>query len=259
MMSAMIRLVFMVRRRPDLSLTEFQDYWRNEHGPLVAFHQTRLGVVRYTQTHRIGDPTDERMAAARGGMEEPYDGVAELWFHSEQALIEAGRTDGGKRAGRDLLEDEPRFIDLANSPMWLAHESPQVSPVHEVVARPNSPLVKLHFPLRHLPSLSLDEAQRYWRVQHGPLIRSLSPAMGTLRYQQVHRYETPVATALATSRGIVAEPYSGHAEAWTDRSAVRVTDELRAANRAAIADERHFINFARSAMWLGKEHVLVGA
>jgi len=40
---------------------------------------------------------------------------------------------------------------------------------------------------------------------------------------------------------------------------VRVTDELRAANRAAIADERQFIDFSRSAMWLGKEHVLVGA
>jgi len=254
----MIRLVFLVRRRPDLSLEEFQQYWRHEHGPLVAYHQARLGIVRYTQTHRIGDPADERMAAARGGMEQPYDGVAELWFPSEAALVEAGRTEGGKRAGKDLLADEGRFIDLPNSPMWLAHEYPQVSPVHEIVARPNSPVVKLHFPLRHVPSLTLEQAQHYWRVQHGPLIRSLAAAMGTLRYQQVHRYETPVAAALAESRGITAEPYTGHAEAWTDRSAARVTDEARAANRAAIDDERHFIDFARSAMWLGKEHVLIG-
>jgi len=255
----MIRLVFMARRRPDMTLQQFQQYWRDEHGPLVAYHQHRLGIVRYTQTHRIGDPTDEKMAAARGGMEAPYDGVAELWFASEAALVEAGRTEGGKRAGRDLLEDEARFIDLPNSPLWLAHEYPQINPVDEVVARPNSPVVKLHFPLRHLPDRTMADAQLYWKVQHGPLIRSLARAMGTLRYQQVHRYETPVADALCAARGIVAEPYTGHAEAWTDRSAVRATDELRAAGRAAVEDERHFIDFARSAMWLGKEHVLVGA
>lgn len=240
-----------------MSLADFQAYWRDEHGPLVAYHQHRLGIVRYTQTHRLGDPTDERMAAARGGMEAPYDGVAELWFPSEAAIAEAGRTDGGRRAGRDLLEDEAKFIDLPNSPLWTAHEYPQVNPVHEVVAHPMSSVVKLHFPLRHLPSLSLEEAQTYWKVQHGPLIRSMAAAMGTLRYQQVHRYDSAVAEALRAARGTAVEAYTGHAEAWTDRAAARVTDEMRAANRAAIADEAHFIDFGRSAMWLGKEHVLI--
>lgn len=252
----MIRLVALVRRRPDLSLPEFQDYWRNEHGPLVAYHQNRLGLRRYTQSHRIEDPANERMATARGGMEAPYDGVAELWFESEAAFVAAGRSEGGRRADADLLADEQRFIDLPNTAMYLTHEYPQVSPVHEVVARERSPIVKLHFPLRHLPSLSLEEAQRYWRVQHGPLIRSWASAMGMLRYQQVHRYETPIEAALRTSRGIVVEPYTGHAEAWVDRSAGS-GPEARAGGRAAIEDEATFIDFARSAMWFGKEHVLV--
>ena len=30
----MIKLVMCVRRRPDLSRAEFQDYWLNHHGPL---------------------------------------------------------------------------------------------------------------------------------------------------------------------------------------------------------------------------------
>ncbi len=55
----------------------------------------------------------------------------------------------------------------------------------------------------------------------------------------------------AASNGI------SHAEAWTDRSRLVPTPEARAANRAAIEDEARFIDFARSTMWLSKEHVLV--
>ena len=73
-MPYMIRLVYLLRRKPELSLEEFHRVWRDEHGPLVAFHQVRLGILRYTQSHRVEDPASESRAAARG-MEPPYDGV----------------------------------------------------------------------------------------------------------------------------------------------------------------------------------------
>ena len=117
--------------------------------------------------------------------------------------------------------------------------------------------MKLHFPLRHPAGTSLDDAQRYWRVQHGPLIRSMAPAMGMLRYQQVHRFETPLEAALREARGTVTEPYTGHAEAWFDRSVARVGPETAEANRIAVEDERKFIDLARSAIWVGKEHVFI--
>ena len=41
----MIRLTFVLRRKPDLSREEFQEYWRRQHGPLVAKHSTRLVSV----------------------------------------------------------------------------------------------------------------------------------------------------------------------------------------------------------------------
>ena len=187
----MIRLVYLLRRKPGLTLGEFHTTWRDSHGPLVAGLARHLGMVRYTQSHRLDDDSHVRPATARGGMEEPYDGVAELWWPSEQVFAEAGATTEGRRAGAALLADEATFIDLPNSPLWLAHEYPQVNPTPEnIVAGPRTGLVKLHFPLRHLPSLSLDEAQRYWRTQHGPLIRSMAPAMGMLRYMQIHRQST---------------------------------------------------------------------
>jgi hypothetical protein len=71
-----------------------------------------------------------------------------------------------------------KFIDLKNSPLYFTYEYPQVNPSPEnLVARPASPLVKLYFPLRQHAHQSLDEAQLYWRTAHGPLIRSMAPAM----------------------------------------------------------------------------------
>jgi hypothetical protein len=215
-------------------------------------------MLRYIQVHALDDEINARMAAQRDGVMEPrYDGVAELWWESEEELAAAAATPAGRAAGAALLEDEGRFIDLANSPLWLAHEYPQINPLPEVVARERSSIVKLYFPLRHLPSLTFDEAQTYWRVQHGPKIRRHAPASGLLRYQQVHRYESSFETALRTARGTVTEAYTGHAEAWIDRSIARANPEVRTAGAVAVADERNFIDFTRSTMWIGKEHIIV--
>ena len=63
---------------------------------------------------------------------------------------------------------------------------------------------------------------------------------------------------LRESRGVTVEGYMGHAELWFDRAALGVaTPERQAANARAIEDESKFIDFARSCMWLAKEHVFV--
>jgi hypothetical protein len=82
----MIRLVFTLRRKAGLSLSEFQRYWREVHGPLVARHSTTLNILRYVQLHTLDDPVNAQLAGARGAMEPPYDGVAELWWTSRDLL-----------------------------------------------------------------------------------------------------------------------------------------------------------------------------
>jgi hypothetical protein len=47
--------------------------------------------------------------------------VAELWWRSENEL-RAARGPDAREAGRLLLEDEARFIDLPRSPLWLNRE-----------------------------------------------------------------------------------------------------------------------------------------
>jgi uncharacterized protein (TIGR02118 family) len=116
-----LKLTFCLRRLPTLGLAEFQDYWLNKHGPLVKSLQPALGMVRYVQLHRLPGDLADGMRRVRSAPE-PYDGVAELWWESEETYRAARRNPEAREAGRKLLEDEARFIDLPRSPLWLSRE-----------------------------------------------------------------------------------------------------------------------------------------
>jgi hypothetical protein len=220
--------------------------------------QSVLGIVRATISVRNGDPADERMASGRGGMESPYDAVIEVWFRSEAELSERLHSDAGRAASTALLDGERELSDLGASPLWLAHEYPQVNPTPEsIVAHPNTGVAKLHFPLRHVSAMSAADARLYWHTMHGPLIRSIAPGMGILRYVQVHRFESPIESQMRAERGTTVDPYLGHAEVWSDRELSRTGPVAARGGRRAIDDEARFIDFARSAMWFGTEHLVV--
>ncbi len=119
----MIKLVFSLRRREDMTREEFQRYWREEHAPLVARHAEVLRIRRYVQTHALDTDLDEAVARSRGSEPRFYDGVAELWWDSIDDLLAASTSEAGQAAGQALLEDEGRFIDLPRSPVWLGEEN----------------------------------------------------------------------------------------------------------------------------------------
>ncbi len=257
----MIRLVHMLRRAPGLSASEFADIWREANGPLVASVQTDLDIVRYLQIHP--DPArqgiDTMAAEARGGMLQPFDGIAEYWWKSADALGAALSSTAGASAAELLVTSERRFVDLAASPLWMATEYPQVATsLTRPVARTRSNVMRLHFALRPPEHLGETEARRYWLEEHGPLIRSHSPARGLIAYNQVHRRDHPLASAFTTPRGTTAPPFLGHAESWFERPAgTRPLAETQAAMDAAIEDERQFIDFSASTILVGKEFVFV--
>ena len=256
----MIRLVYVLRRLPNLSREEFQSYWRNVHGPLVAKNATAMQVRRYVQSHTLDDPMNEVLQQSRGALE-AYDGVADLWWDSEETLAAGGATPDGQQAAAELLEDEQRFIDFSRSTMYFATELPQVNPTPEnIVARPESPIVKLCYYGRKRSNLSVEGAQFYWRHNHGPLVRSVASAARIRRYLQVHRIETPFNEGVREPRGVMEEPFLGHAELWYDRLEMTGAGETPEGARAAemlLEDEAKFVDFTKSSLWLAKEHVLI--
>jgi uncharacterized protein (TIGR02118 family) len=117
-----VKLVFCVRRRPELTRADFQRYWREQHGPLVRRHAAILRIRRYVQVHTLDHPVNQALAQSRGITEEPFDGVAELWWDGLEDLVGRGADPEWQRAGEELLDDERRFIDLARSVLWVAEE-----------------------------------------------------------------------------------------------------------------------------------------
>jgi uncharacterized protein (TIGR02118 family) len=118
----MIKLVFTMRRREGISREEFQRYWHDNHGALMKQHAPTLHIQRYVQFHSRDTDLDEAVAAPRGSKVRYYDGVAEIWWDSLEDLVAAFSSPAGQAAAAELLEDERRFIDLPNSPMWLGEE-----------------------------------------------------------------------------------------------------------------------------------------
>ncbi len=118
----MIKLVFSLRRRPEMTREEFQAYWRDQHAPLVSRHAEALRIRRYVQTHARASEVAAAQSAARGSEANVYDGQAELWWDDVDDVLAAVSTPAGQQAATELLEDERRFIDLEHSPLWIGEE-----------------------------------------------------------------------------------------------------------------------------------------
>jgi uncharacterized protein (TIGR02118 family) len=123
----MIKIVMCLRRLPTLSPDEFYRYWLEHHGPLVRCHAEALRIRRYTQGHTFTDLRIAPAVDARGCRVPPYDGVAEVYWDSIDDLVAGGSSREGREAGKALLEDERRFIDVANSALFYVRE-------HQIVA-----------------------------------------------------------------------------------------------------------------------------
>ena len=119
----MIKLVFSLRRRPDMTRDEFQAYWRESHAPLVSRHADTLRIRRYVQTHARASELAAAQSSARGSEPDVYDGEAELWWDSLEDVVAVLSTPAGQQAALELLEDERRFIDLERSPLWIGEEN----------------------------------------------------------------------------------------------------------------------------------------
>jgi len=117
----MIKLTFCLTRLPQLSREQFQQYWFETHAPLVASVADTLQIRRYVQLHSMPPEAHAALRASRDAPAE-FDGVAELWFDSLEALAANNERAEAREAGRRLLEDERRFIDLENSPLWWGEE-----------------------------------------------------------------------------------------------------------------------------------------
>jgi uncharacterized protein (TIGR02118 family) len=117
----MVKLVYIVRRRADVSPEEFRKYWLEHHGPLVRNFAAVSRARRYVQSHTIDTPLNDLLAASRG-MAGPYDGITEMWWNRMEDLVAVLNSPEGQSAHQMLVNDEGKFVDLARSFIFLTEE-----------------------------------------------------------------------------------------------------------------------------------------
>jgi uncharacterized protein (TIGR02118 family) len=93
----MIKRFVILRRKSGMSIEEFRNYWKNIHSPLIA---KIPGLIKYVQYHVRSERLDNT--------DDPIDGIAELWFESEESQRKAYNT----QEYQAVVKDEPNLFEM---------------------------------------------------------------------------------------------------------------------------------------------------
>ncbi len=101
----MIKLIATLHRKPGMSREDFLRHWREVHVPLVARLPHLKGYVINPMIETMDD-------------EQPYDGVAELWYEDRESFEASLRSPEREAARRDLAS----FTDLERMTRAIVEE-----------------------------------------------------------------------------------------------------------------------------------------
>jgi len=252
----MIKLVYVITRRADMSSEQFHDYWLNTHGPKVASVAKAIRARKYVQSHLLDHPANEGMRAVRG-MLPPVDGITEVWWDSLDDFNAAYATPEGIAADAILAEDEGKFIDFAKSQVFMTHENLIFDHSHGKGLGPDA--LKVTYLLSARKDLTRAACHKTWLHDHGPLVASFAEPLLMQKYIQSHTVEGGQNPAVR--QGVtMAPPLDGITEVWIDsledlgRSGE--TEAGRKAGAALAEDERRFVEMGNSHCFLTREHLI---
>lgn len=252
----MIKLVYVITRRADMSSEAFHDYWLNTHGPKVAGVAKAIRARKYVQSHLLDHPANEGMRAVRG-MLPPVDGITEVWWDSLDDFNAAYATPEGIAADAILAEDEGKFIDFAKSQVFMTHENVIFDHTKGKGLGPDA--LKVTYLLSARNDLTRAACHKTWLHDHGPLVASFAEPLLMQKYIQSHTVEGGQNPAVRL--GVtMAPPLDGITEVWIDslddlgRSGE--TEAGRKAGAALAEDERRFVEMGNSRCFLTREHLI---
>jgi uncharacterized protein (TIGR02118 family) len=102
----MVKMVFLLHRRPDMNFETFSQYWRDRHAPIGS---ALPGLRKYVQNH---------VGATLDGSPRPYDGFSELWFDDRAALERALASPEAQAA----IADSANFLDVERIQTFIVDE-----------------------------------------------------------------------------------------------------------------------------------------
>lgn len=222
----MVKMIAFFKRKPGMSVEDFQSYWRTTHADIVV---KLPGIRRYVQSHTI-------LSGYRKG-EPVYDGMAEIWFDDTEIM----RAQAGRPEFAAVQADEPNFMDVSSSGSIITEEH-----LIKDGAIPTDGVKNVEF-VTHKPGLPIEDFQKHWREIHGPLGAAIPVVK---RYVQSH-------TRLSIYQKGKTPAYDGVALTWFDSTQAMRTSATTPEYDRTRADEVNFIAPGKLPVIITKEHVIV--
>lgn len=222
----MLKIITLMKRHADLSVNEFQEYWKNTHAPLV----TRLpGLQAYVQSHALpkGYARHELL----------FDGISEVWFQNADAYLKAMDST----AAHDIRADQAGFLQLDRKVVMLVD-------VHVIKNGdiPHNAVKNIEF-VNKRRGMELTRFRSHWKEIHGPIASRIESVR---RYEQNH-------LAMVEYESHLAPVYDGLAITWFESTQAMKDGAKTKAYEITRADEPNFLPDGHLPIIITTEHKVV--
>ncbi|MGD2055637.1 MAG: EthD domain-containing protein [Gammaproteobacteria bacterium] len=111
----MIRLLTCLKRRPDVSLEEFREYWHDERfDALIGQFAEFTRAERYAKNLTLTVEANQLMMQDRG-LAEPFDGILEYWWHDAHNFEAMYNSERRQILTVDMQDFQANFVDFHSS------------------------------------------------------------------------------------------------------------------------------------------------
>ena len=111
-----VKVIAMLKRRPDLSQEEFVDYYESRHAPLILSIAPQIRDYRRNYLHREG------AILAAGARPPDFDVVTELWLDDQSAFAAAMAAFTDPTNAARIACDEENVFDRSGTMFFVATE-----------------------------------------------------------------------------------------------------------------------------------------
>ena len=119
----MIRFIHCMKRRPELTVAEFREYWNSpEFADLTNKIVELLGAVSIMHNLTFNIELNNQMMKERGA-EEPYDAIMEAWFESAADLYKLDSEEANQLFA-EMTAYQEKFVDFHASKRFFTEWDP---------------------------------------------------------------------------------------------------------------------------------------
>ena len=111
----MIRFINCVKRRPDITVEQFRQYWNSrEFEELIKQVVAVTGAKRYRKSATLVVEANALVQAHRGSSE-PFDGILEYWWDNASHLTDLFGEPRMSSLTDKMLDYQRQFIDMPHT------------------------------------------------------------------------------------------------------------------------------------------------